>query len=357
MVRESMKAIVYPKPNSFEVRELKRPVPAEGQALVRVMASTICATDLKILAGEFPGIKFPHIPGHEWSGEVFDVGKGVDELKPGDRVGAEPHVGCGRCRNCLRGLYNLCLNYGNVAKGHAHIGFTVPGGMEQYCVVSIKALHKLPPNLSFDEGAFTETVGVALYALERVGVSPGDDVLVIGPGAIGLAAVQLAKSMGAGKVVLAGTRKERLAKGRELGADDVVDVSRTDNPAAAVKGEFPQGPDVAIEVAGTEAAAGLAVNSVRRGGRVVLAGSTSPGKKLSVDISTITRGHLDIYGSVANPMWVCESALKLMGEGRVRVRPLMSGSYHLDQFGDALEAFKARKGGAYRVMIHPNPVG
>jgi len=349
-----MKAVVYPKPNSFEVREVGRPSPAEGQALVKVMSSTLCGTDLKILSGEFPGVKFPHIPGHEWSGEVAEVGKGVDELKPGDRVGAEPHVGCGRCENCLRGLYNLCLNYGNVAKGHAHIGFTVPGGMAQYCAVSVKALHRLPANLTYDEGAFTETVGVALYALERVGVRPGDDVLVIGPGAIGLAAVQIARAKGAGKVILAGTREERLAMGREFGADEVLNVSGPGDPIPTIKSAFGEGPEVAVELAGSESAANLAIRSVQRGGRVVLAGSTSPGRTLSIDLSTIVRGHLDIFGSVANPMWVCERAIALMGQGRIKVRPLMSGDYSLDQFGEALAAFRARREGAYRVMLHPN---
>jgi len=352
-----MKAVVYPEPNSFRVREVERPIPTEGQALVKVMSSTLCGTDLKILSGQFPGVKFPHIPGHEWSGEVSQVGEGVDELKQGDRVGAEPHVGCGRCRNCLRGLYNLCLNYGNVEKGHAHIGFTVPGGMAQYCAVSVKALHKLPTNLTYDEGAFTETVGVALYAVERVGIVPGEGVLVIGPGAIGLAALQIARAKGAGRVVLAGTRGERLKIGKELGADQVIDVSELADPAAGVRGAFDEGPDVAVEVAGTDSAASLAIRSVRRGGRVVLAGSTSPGRILSVDLSTIVRGHLDVYGSLANPMWICEKAVALMGEGRVNVRPLMSGDYSLEQFGEALEAFKARRAGAYRVMVHPNGRG
>jgi L-iditol 2-dehydrogenase len=349
-----LKAVVYPRSNSFEVREVERPAPAAGQALVRVMASTICGTDLRILAGEFPGVKFPHIPGHEWSGEVGGVGEGVNDVSTGERVGAEPHVGCGRCRNCLRGMYNLCLNYGDVSKGHAHIGFTVPGGMAQYCAVSVKALHRLPPNLSYDEGAFTETVGVALYALERVRVNPGDGVLVIGPGAIGLAAVQIAKSMGAARVVLAGTRKDRLAKGKELGADDVLDVSGASDPAKAARSAFGDGPDVVAEFGGSESAAALAVGAVRRGGRVVLAGSTSPGKTLAVDLSSVVRGHLDIYGSVANPMWICERGVALMGSGLVRVRPLMSGDYGLEQFGEALEAFRSRRVGAYRVMLHPN---
>lgn len=350
-----MKAVVYTRPNSFKVREVVDPTPSAGQALVRVMSSTICGTDLKILSGEFPGIKFPHIPGHEWSGEVIRVGEGVDELEPGDRVGAEPHVGCGRCQRCLEGLYNLCENYGNKKKGHAHIGFTVNGGLAQYCAVSIKALHKLPRNLTYDEGAFTETVGVALYALERVGVRPGENVLVIGPGAIGLVAIQIARAKGAARVVLAGTRNERLALGKKLGADKTVKVARTNDPVRAIKSFFGgKGPDVAIEVAGSEEAARLALTVVRRGGRVTLAGSTSPGRKLSVDLSQIVRGHLDIYGSLADPKWICRNGLDLISKGYVNVKPLMTHEFKLEEFGKALKVFKERRGGAYRVMIHPS---
>jgi len=354
-IPKTMKAVVYPRPNEFEIREVDVPIPFKTQALVKIMSSTICGTDLKILAGEFPGVKFPHIPGHEWSGEVVQVAEDVDELKPGDKVGEEPHVGCGRCRRCLEGLYNLCENYGNIKKGHAHIGFTVNGGLAQYCCVSIKALHKLPDNVSYDEGAFTETVGVALYAIERANLRPGESVLVIGPGAIGLAATQIARANGASKVVLAGTRDERLKLGLELGADVLFNVNKSNDPITDLKSIFDgAGPDVVIEVAGTESAAELAIRSARRGGRVVLAGSTSPGRKLSVDLSVIVRGHLDVLGSVANPKWVCQKAVELIAKGYVKVKPLITHHFKLDEFGTALKTFKEREGGAYRVMIHPN---
>jgi L-iditol 2-dehydrogenase len=350
-----MKAVVYPKPNSFEIREVDRPKVSAGQALVKVMSSTICGTDLRILSGEFPGIKFPHIPGHEWSGEVVEVAIDVDELKPGDRIGAEPHVGCGRCSNCLKGVYNLCENYGNTAKGHAHIGFTVPGGMAQYVAVSIKALHKLPSSLSYDEGAFTETVGVALYAIERVGIRAGDDVLIVGPGAIGLVAVQIARAEAANRVVIAGTRDERLSFAKKLGADESLNLTNVDDPISQIKSAFGgKGPDVVVEVAGSESAAELAVNVVKRGGRVVLAGATSPGKKLSVDISVIVRGHLNIFGSLANPKWICDRGIILMSRGYVDVKPLMTHGFRLEDFGKALETLRARQNGAFLVMIHPN---
>src|SRR5487761_152052 len=350
-----MLAVIDPKPNEITIGEVPVRKPAAGEALVKIKSSTICGTDLKILAGKFPGTRFPHVPGHEWSGEVVEVGPNVVDLKVGDRVGNEPHVGCGFCPRSLEGLYNLCFNYGKTELGHAHIGFTTGGGLAEYCTCSVKALHKLPSSMSYDEGAFTESVGVALYALERAREDPGDDVAILGPGAIGLIAVQIAKkARGASKVVLIGTRVERLKMGLDLGADGAVNSTASEDPVRqATQLLGGRGFDVVAEFAGTEEASKQAIQLARRGGRVVLAGSTSPGKNLNVDLSLIVRGHLDIFGSLANPKWICEKGVALVANGCVNVKPLMSGDYKLEQYKEALEAFQSRLGGSYRVMIHP----
>src|SRR5579859_1218112 len=228
-----MLAVVIPEPGKFELRNVAQPEPAAGQALLRVMSTTICATDQKILAGQFAGVKYPHTPGHEFAGEVVAVGPDVDEYALGDRVGVEVHVGCGRCPRCLEGLYQLCENYGYPEKGHAHIGFTVPGGLAEYAVVPLKALHRLPPQLSWDEGAFTDNIGIALYAIERGRLQPGESVVVVGPGAFGALAVQVARAMGAGRIVLLGTRPERLERMKNMGAD--VLIASLPSPAAAAE--------------------------------------------------------------------------------------------------------------------------
>ncbi len=351
----SMLAVVYPEPNRFELREIPVPRPGLGQALVRVMSTTICATDQKIFAGQFPGTHFPHTPGHEFAGDVAAVGPDVDEVQPGDRVGVEVHAGCGRCPRCLEGLYQLCENYGQTEKGHAHIGFTVPGGLADYAVVPLKALHTLPANLSWDEGAFTDNIGVALYAVERGRLQPGESVAVVGPGAFGGMAVQVARAMGAGRVVLVGTRPERMARMEGMGADVLV-AARGDDAVAQVRQALNgRGADVVVEFAGTPEAARQAIQMARRGGRVVLAGATGPGRELSgVDLSTIVRGHLDVYGSLANPRGVSRRGLELMARGAVDVKPLVTHHFALRDFPEAWETFVERRGGAIRVMLHPH---
>lgn len=351
-----MKAIVYPEPNVFELTEVQEPKPGPGQALVRVRASTLCATDFKIFRGQFPGTRFPHTPGHEWAGEVVEVGTGVTRVKPGDRVGVEIHVGCGACRNCLEGRYNICLNYGNTAAGHAHIGFTVPGGMAELCAVPEKALHVLPDELDFDEGAFTDSIGVALYALERGRLRAGDGVVIIGPGAMGLIALQLARHLGAGRLTLIGTRHDRLELAGKLGADvdHLVNVRDHEDVVAHVKSLYDGlGPDLVVEFAGSEEAARQALEMACRGGRVVLGGATGPGRTLHVDLSVIVRGNLDVLGSLANPGGVSRRGLAMMARGLVRVKPLVTHHMPLEQFGEAWETFAQRRDGAIRVMLQP----
>lgn len=349
-----MKAVLYPRPGVFTYAEADVPEVKPGHAVVRVMASTICATDMKIFTGIWPKTRFPHVAGHEWSGAVVATGAGVSGVKPGDRVGVEVHAGCGGCRPCIEGLYNLCENYGEPDLGHAHVGFTIWGGFAEYAVVPAKVLHILPEGLDWETGAFTDNIGVALWAVERAGLRPGERVAIVGPGAFGLLSVQIARSMGAGQVVLVGTRQDRLALGLQLGADAVVDTGKVSDPVAAVRELCGgKGADVVVEFAGSEAAAAQSLQMARRGGRVVLAGATAPGRTLQVDISVIVRGHLNVFGSVANPMWVSRRGLELIQRGAVKVGPLMTHRLPLAEFGRAWEITHGRVDGAIRVMLHP----
>lgn len=338
-----MRAVVFERPGTFALGSVATPRPSRGEALVAVRASMVCATDQKILAGKFPATLFPHVPGHEFSGEVVAIGDDV-AVAPGTRVGVEVHVGCGTCDRCREGMYTLCLNYGKRAAGHAHIGFTTAGGLAEYAALPVAALHALPEGVSFDDGAWTDNLGVALWALERGRLAAGERVVVFGSGAIGLCAVQLARALGAGSVLLVG-RGERLARVRDL-ADQVIDVADADDLNGSA--------DLVVEFAGTADAARAAILTARRGGRVVLGGSTGLGTELSgVDLSTIVRGNLDVLGSLANPKGVSGRALALLARGQVDVTRLVTHHFPLERFGEAWTTFTERRDGAIRVMLHP----
>ncbi len=339
-----MRAVVFEAPERFALAEVPTPVPATGHALVRVEASMVCATDRKILAGKFAGTTFPHVPGHEFSGTIASLGPSTDGPAPGTRVGVEVHVGCGVCDRCREGLYNLCRNYGRTEMGHAHVGFTIAGGLAEFASVPVAALHPLPEAVSTADGAWTDNLGVALWALERAHLLAGEAVVVIGPGAIGLCAAQLARASGAGRVTLVG-RGERLARAARF-ADTVVD--------EAAAGALAGTADVVVEFAGTAEAAGLAIATARRGGRVVLGGATGQGVTFPpIDLSMIVRGHLDILGSVANPKGVSGRALALLAAGTIDVASLTTHHFPLDRFSDAWATFTGRRDGAIRVMLTP----
>lgn len=348
-----MRAVVFTRPGEFELREVPTPEPGPGEVLLRVRACMICATDKKILDGKFAGAKMPLIPGHEFAGDVVGSGptgaawdaRAAAGEHPTRRVGVEIHIGCGTCERCREGLYNLCLNYGRRETGHAHIGFTVPGALAEYVVVPASALHALPERVSHDEGAWTDNLGVALWALERGRIAAGDRVAVVGPGAIGLCAAQLARALGAGRVTIVGHSGDRLERARAF-ADEVVDQVEVQVLSGIA--------DLVVEFAGTAQAARDALRLVRRGGRVVLGGATGQGVELrGVDLSTIVRGHLDVLGSVANPKGVSGRALTLLGRGLVDVRSLITHRFPLESFAEAWQTFLERRDGAIRVMLIP----
>ena len=337
-----MRAVVFERPGDFELRTVPSPAPQSGHAVIRVRASMVCATDRKVLDGKFAGVSFPHVPGHEFSGEVAASDPDGRGPSLGTRVGVEVHVGCGSCGRCKEGMYTLCVNYGNRATGHEHIGFTTPGGLAQFASVPVGAIHVLPDGVSTEDGAWTDNLGVALWALERGRLAAGDHVIVVGAGAIGLCAAQLARACGAGCVTIIG-RGARLERARKF----------ADTAALSAEPLFGTA-DLVVEFAGTADAARDAIRLARRGGRVVLGGATGQGVELSgVDLSWIVRGNLDVLGSIANPKGVSGRALELLDRRAVDVHALVTHRFPLEDFREAWETFVNRRDGAIRVMLLP----
>src|SRR5919197_1170652 len=271
----TMRAAVLFGPRQFRILEKPVPQPGPGEVLVKVAMCGTCGTDLKIQEHPFPGQPpfGEFTPGHEWTGTVVAVGPTVDEFAPGDRVAIEAHKGCGRCENCVVGKNTACLNNGNRAKGHRASGFTADGGFAEYAVHHINARYKMPENICWEDAVLVTTVGTGLYGLYVAGgYIAGESVVVIGPGPVGLMTVQACKALGAGQVILIGTRAARLELGARLGADHTIN-AREQNPVAAVKRLVgPNGADLVIEASGAMDAPQQCVEMVRRGGRAPVLG-------------------------------------------------------------------------------------
>lgn len=321
------------------LREVPVPAPKEGEALVSVRAVGICETDVHITLHAHPSEEAPRIMGHEWSGIVEEIPDGVG-VKQGSRVVGEGMVYCGSCGLCLKGKINLCDSY-------REIGFTLPGAYAQYLAAPARNLHEIPSSLSFEEAAMVEPTAVALHALQLSGFGPGESVAVLGPGPIGLLAIQIAMAMDASQVILTGTRENRLALGSQLGADRAFNVAQVD-PVEAVRRETGDGPDLVLDAAGTHSSFDQAVRMVRKGGTVVLVGAWervdwSPGMLIGKEMT--------LKGSLASPgAW--RGSIDLVASGRVKVLPLVTHRFRLSEIAQAFDLVDRREG-VIKALVTP----
>ena len=354
-IPEKMKALVLTEPGAFKIQEIPVPVPGPDEVLCRVGAVAICGSDTRIIGGGSAGFwppSYPFTPGHEWSGEVVAVGENVLNVKPGDCVAGEAHSGCGYCLNCMQGLYNLCENYGKPETGHRHYGHRSTGAFAQYVVFSKKGISKMPPGVSYREGALVDTAGIALHGLELTGIATGGTVAIIGPGPVGVMALKLARIKGAGKIIVIG-RGYRLAAAGKFGADQLVNFEN-ENPVDAVRAATNGlGVHEAFECSGAEGTFNQAVRMVKRGGRVCLFGLPKAGTEEQVPFREIVLDEIAIFGSRANPN-VSRKVLSLIASGQLVVKDLITHAFPLEEFEKGFDIFVNRREGAIKVVIEPN---
>ena len=353
-IPKTMRAAVLYGFNDVRVEERDVPAPGPDEALLRVNACGICGTDIKVITHGMPNQPpfGDFIIGHEYAGTVVALGETVDEFQAGDRVAVEIHKGCGRCRNCILGHYTACLNYGNMRKGHRANGLTADGGFAEYEVNHVNTLYKLPDNISFDESTTITTAGTCIYGIDMAGgYIPGDTVAGVGPGPIGLMSVQLCKALGAGKVILTGTRDERLELGKKLGADYIANVRR-ENPVDKVL-ELTDGigADLVLEAAGGDTSLQEALEMTRKGGKIsILAFYKGP---ITADISIAVRNGINIYTVRGEGRMSVGRALALMAQGKITGKPLITHTFPLEEINEAIKTFVERIGGAMKVVVHP----
>jgi len=280
------------------------------------------------------------------------VGDGVLDFKVGDRVAGEGHKGCGHRRNCLAGRYSICENYGRSETGHRHYGFVTQGAYAQYNVYSIKSINKIPANVSFREGALVDTAGVTLHGMELSGITPGGTAVIIGPGPIGLIAMRFARLLGAARIIVVG-RGARLQAAGQLGADETINFEGQD-PVATVRDLTDGlGVDEVFECSGAKGTFNQAVRMVRKGGKVALLGVPPDHVIEELPFKYIVHNEIAIFGSRANPN-VSRKIVSLINSGQLVVKDLITHTYALEDFAQALDTFVNRREGAIKVVIEPN---
>lgn len=321
-----MKAAVFYGVGDLRVEDRAEPVAGPGEVVLRVSACGICGTDRHIMHGEFHTVP-PVVIGHEFAGTVEEVGEGVTDLAPGDRVAIDPNMPCGTCRPCRRGQIHLCENL-------RALGVDVDGGFAERCAVPRAQCYRLPNGVPLEDGAMTEPLACCVRGIDRAGVRPGDTVAVIGGGAIGQLLAQLARISGAANLVLSDPVAARREMALSSGVDAVVDPTREDPlaPGGALEG----GADVVIEAVGSAPTTAQAVDWAAPGATVLWFGVTPPGITIPVEPNRIFVKELTIAGARINP-FTHSRALALLGSGQVRVGHLITRQIALDDLPAVLE--------------------
>jgi len=347
-----MKAVRMYKPGDLRVEDVPVPVPKDDEALVKVMACGVCGSDIP-RANKYGAHIAPLTLGHEFSGQIVEVGKDVKEFKVGDRVTVPPLIPCNKCKWCKQGLYSLCEDYD-------YFGSRRDGAMAEFVAVPEANMLKVPDNVGYLDAATTDPCGNALHGLAQAKLKPGETFLAYGAGPIGLFAVQIAKARGAKKVFAVDMGEEKVRVAKECGADVVIDASRED-PVEIIKKETDgEMVDAVIDFTGAPPAQKTAIDCAGKMGRVVLLGISHKGLELGEkEVDNIMRGQISLIGSWNSftdpwpgPDWF--DGIELFKEGKISAKSMISHKLPLD---DAPEIFKKiDKGGFFfnKIIFLPN---
>jgi L-iditol 2-dehydrogenase len=332
---------------NIELQDVPEPHASPGQVVIEVNSAGICGTDLHIYLDEFE-TRPPVTIGHELAGVIVELGRDVDGWKVGDRVTTETYFfTCGRCLDCRRGRRNLCIH-------RRSIGSKEEGAFAQYLLTPASNLHLVPDGLDLESAALTEPLACTVHGvLETAGVRAGENVVLTGPGPIGLLALQLAKVAGA-KAVMIGTHCDinRLKLAKELGADGVINVEEVDHVVEAVGELFgTEGADLVVECSGAAAAAKTLVDLASRGARFCQMGLY--GKPITFYQDAVCYKELIVTGTNASVTSAWPKALKLLVQRQVDALRLITHRFAIAEWDQALEVVKKKEG--VKVILKPGP--
>jgi 2-desacetyl-2-hydroxyethyl bacteriochlorophyllide A dehydrogenase len=325
-----MQAVVFPQAQTISVERVPDPTPARDEVVVQVSRCGICGTDVHIHRNEYMS-DFPLIPGHEFGGVVVEVGADVTDVKVGQRVAVDPNLYCGHCDFCRNEQANHCTNWQGV-------GVTRSGGFAEYVNAPARACYLLPEGMSDLQAAFIEPLACVVHAMKRFRILPGESLLILGGGPMGMLLLQALRHNGAAQVVVVEKQPQRMELARALGASAVVSVGPDQD--AHLKEIAPRGFGVVVDATGIPAVIEHAFTYLRPRGQYLQFGVAPNSAKVQISPYDLFRNDWTILGSFA----LCYTflpAIAMLANGVVNVEPLVSDTVPMTSFSDAFGRFAA----------------
>lgn len=319
-----MKAVVIEEPNHAVVKDVADPAPKAGDALVKVTDCGICGTDIHVIRGEFEPTRYPIIPGHEFCGEVIELGNGVSNIRLGDFVAVDPSLYDGTCLQCRAGRFNLCENWNGIGVGRTN------GACAELVAVPAANAFKLPDGIPRHWGTLVEPLSCAVHGLDQIGAQVAKSWLIYGAGTMGLLLLQLAKESGAGRLEMVETNARRHELAARLGAERVA--QHADELAR------PKGWDVVIDATGVVSAIEDGLRRVARGGTFLMFGVSKSDAIARFSPFRVYNDEVRIVGSMA-VRHSFERALALFANGVIDSGALITNRFPLDEYQSAIDTF------------------
>jgi len=332
-MKGSMKAAVFEKPEVIKIKEVPIPQINDNEVLIKVKYTGICGTDWSIYKGYYSADKLPMIAGHEFSGEIVELGKNAKGLKVGDRVTADINMSCGTCFYCRRGQKLMCREF-------TQLGIHTDGSYAEYVKAQWDLVHVLPKELTFEMGAFIEPVSCCIHEAKAMNLPIGSSIAIIGCG-LGILHGVLAIHRGAAPVIVLGDNEKRLGIAKQMGADYIVDVTKVKDPVAEVKKLTEgRGADFVMEAVGKPATYEQAFEMVRPGGTVAAFGICGAEETIKIRPFDFVLGEKKVTGSCAGVGNDWTDAIALIQYGRIKPELMFSMKVPLEELEAALHELR-----------------
>src|SRR5215469_12388146 len=342
-----MRALLLAEYRRFELADLAAPEPARGEILIQVAACGICGSDVHGYDGSSGRRVPPIVMGHEAAGTIAALGTGVTGFSVGDRVTFDSTVYCGECAYCCRGEINLCDR--RQVLGVSCGDYRRAGAFAEFIAVPARIVYRLPDNFVFAEAAMLEAVSVALHTVSLAKIEPDSTGLVVGAGMIGLLVQQALQLAGCSRVFVSDIDTNRLELSRSIGATKVF-LSGPQFEDKLIHLTDGKGVDIAVEAVGNNSAVQSAINSVRKGGSVVLVGNIAA--EVTIPLQKVVTRQITIHGSCASA-GEYPRAIELMSAGKINVKPLISAVAPLEEGPQWFDRLDHREPGLLKIVLEP----